>query len=246
MSPTNSIPVNQLQLRNLRVAFASAGAPVLDIEALDIEAGSQVAVTGPSGSGKTTLAYALTGIQTIDRGEIRWGGVDLAKLSESARDGWRRRHLGLVFQNFHLVPGLTPLANVLAPCYFDALRPSSGQVARAKELLEQMKVPTARPDAAMLSRGEQQRVAIARALLHDPPILVADEPTASLDERSGAQVIELLTDTSRVAGRTLIMITHDVRLVDAASRCILLAAGHLDQGGHSRTSPGHLNELFGF
>ena len=217
----------QLVLSGIEVRFADGGVPILAVDRLTIEPGEQVSVVGPSGSGKTTLAYVITGIQPIRSGEIRWGRTGLAGLAESARDRWRRRHVGLVFQDFHLVPGLSPLANVLAPCHFSALGPSRHQVERAEALLERMQVPTARADASVLSRGEQQRVAIARALLHDPPLLVADEPTASLDEESGAGVIDLLTEVSHSSGRTLITVTHDQRLVDATSRCIRLKGGRI-------------------
>jgi putative ABC transport system ATP-binding protein len=215
----------RLTAKELRVLFRGSAAPALDVEQLVIEPGARVAIIGPSGAGKTTLAYVLTGIQPVDRGEIRWDDVDLARLSEGARDAWRRRHVGFVFQDFHLVPGMSSLGNVLASCYFAALHPSQGEIERARMLLELVEVPWARADVATLSRGEQQRVAIARALLRDPPILVADEPTASLDEENGARVVELLTDAAHAGCRTFITVTHDRRLIDAMDQVARLDSG---------------------
>ena len=104
-----------MDVSGLRIAFRTHGEPALDLDRLQLQPGARVALVGPSGSGKTTLAYALTGILTPDQGEVRWGEVILSRLSESHRDTWRRRNVGLVFQDFHLVPGLSPLENVLAP-----------------------------------------------------------------------------------------------------------------------------------
>ena len=214
-----------MDVSGLRIAFRTHGEPALDLDRLQLQPGARVALVGPSGSGKTTLAYALTGILTPDQGEVRWGEVILSRLSESRRDAWRRRNVGLVFQDFHLVPGLSPLENVLAPCYFTALSPTGEQVTRARALLAQVEVPSARRDVSELSRGEQQRVAIARALLHDPPILVADEPTASLDEAHSARVIELLLGAAAERGRTLIAVSHDRALIDRMELLVRLEHG---------------------
>ena len=123
------------------------------------------------------------------------------------------------------MPGLSPLGNVLAPCYFTALRPTAREVERARELLELVEVPGARSDLALLSRGEQQRVAVARALFRDPPIIVADEPTASLDETNATRIIDLLTAAARERGRTLIAVTHDRALIERMESVIRLERG---------------------
>ncbi len=219
-------PGRRLVVNGLRIAFSANDMPAVDLERLIVEPGTQVALVGPSGSGKTTLAYALTGILPPGDGTVRWDEIELGRLGETGRDTWRRRNVGFIFQDFHLVPGLSPLTNVLASCYFAALRPSAAAVRRARDLLELVKVPLARDDVARLSRGEQQRVAIARALLHDPPILVADEPTASLDAAHGAEVIRLL-DAAALAGRTLLTVTHDARLVERCDRVLRLEGGRL-------------------
>ncbi|WP_222183622.1 ABC transporter ATP-binding protein [Geminicoccus harenae] len=219
-----------LAVRGLKVVF-DRGAPVLDIGRLDVGSGEQVAITGPSGCGKTTLALALSGIQPVQEGQVRWNGQDVAGLGEGARDRWRRRHVGMIFQDFHLVPGMSVLRNVLAASYFSTWRPAAPVVARAAELLEQCGVPPGRQDVASLSRGEQQRVAIARALLLDPPILIADEPTASLDRANAERVAGLLAEAARRQGATLIAVTHDPVLIEAMDRTVRMADGQVMEGG---------------
>jgi putative ABC transport system ATP-binding protein len=219
--------VPRLLVRGLRFAYQPDQPPVVDIDELEIEPGSLVAITGPSGSGKTSLLYLLTGIEPVRAGTVCWGDVDLATLREADRDRWRRRHVGFVFQDFHLLPGLSVEANVLASCYFDQLRPTPAQAARARELLKAFGVPAGRSDVAALSRGEQQRVAVARALLRDPPILVADEPTASLDAASGERIISLLCEAARTRGATFLAVTHDPRLTDASGMVYRLESGRI-------------------
>ena len=160
---------------------------------------------------------------------MRWGETDLARLGEGARDAWRRRNVGFVFQDFHLVPGLSILNNVLVSCYFDGLRPDPAVAERAAALLDAFAVPTARRRVVDLSRGEQQRVAVARALLRRPPVVVADEPTASLDAATGEQVIELLVQGAREVGATLLAVTHDAALIAAVDAVHHLEHGRLDR-----------------
>ena len=141
---------------------------------------------------------------------------------------WRRERVGFVFQDFHLVPGLSIERNVLLGCYFDRLRPSPEQAARARALLDAFEVPTGnRRVVTDLSRGEQQRVAIARALLRWPRFFVADEPTASLDAKAGARVVELLLGAARAAGATFLAVTHDPALIDAVGTVHRLDRGRL-------------------
>jgi len=218
-----------LAVGGLRHLYPGQPRPVVDIGAWAVAAGRKVAVSGPSGSGKTTLLYLLTGIEPVRAGHVRWGGQDLAGLPEWRRDAWRRRHTGFVFQDFHLLPGLAPLANVLATCWFDAFRPTPAQRARAHALLDETGAPAARRDVTSLSRGEQQRVAIARALLHEPELLVCDEPTASLDAATGRGVIDLLTSAAARRGATLLVVTHDPALVEAMDEAHRLEHGRLEQ-----------------
>ena len=223
---TASLP---LVAEELRHAYQPGQPPVVDLDRLEIAPGATVALTGPSGSGKTTLAYLLTGIEPVRQGTVRWGGTDLARLGEGARDAWRRRHVGFVFQDFHLVPGLSILNNVLVSCYFDGLRPDPALAGRAAALLDAFAVPTARRRVGDLSRGEQQRVAVARALLRRPPVVVADEPTASLDAASGGRVVELLAQGVREVGATLLAVTHDPALIAAVDAVHHLEHGRLDR-----------------
>jgi putative ABC transport system ATP-binding protein len=204
---------------------------VLDIERLELPPGSRTAICGPSGSGKTTLLHLLCGIERPSAGRVCWDGVDLFALGEAARDRWRRHSVGLVFQQFHLFASLSPLENVLLPARFRAFRVEAAVVRRARALLHRVEV-RATGDTGSLSRGEMQRVALARALLFTPPILLADEPTASLDAEAAAQVAELLFSACRETGATLLLVTHDTALAARCPRVMNLAAGRV-----SRASP---------
>jgi putative ABC transport system ATP-binding protein len=201
-----------LALADVSVRFSQRGGPDLvaaQATRLDVPAGALLGISGPSGSGKTTLLHVIAGLLAPQSGQVRWGDTDLASLGEGARDRWRRRHVGLVFQDFHLIPELSARDNVVLPCWFGAWRLAAACAARAGALLEQVGIPDADRRAAVLSRGEQQRVAIARALLGRPAILLADEPTASLDAATGAVVADLLTGAARAQAATLIVVSHD-------------------------------------
>lgn len=199
-----------LTLSNLHVTFGPATAPVLAVDApsLSVAQGEMLGISGPSGSGKTTLLHALAGLLQPAHGTITWGDATLTAMSETSRDRWRREHVGFVFQDFHLVPELSALDNVLLTRWFGHWSAGDDATRRATELLAQVGVPPARR-AAVLSRGEQQRVAIARALLSQPRLLLADEPTASLDGETGAIVADLLVQSARETGATLILVSHD-------------------------------------
>lgn len=215
-----------LQARNLSHSYPGMP-PVVQVDHLHIAPGETVALTGPSGSGKTTLLYLLTGIEPVRSGSVAWGGTDLAQLPEKDRDCWRRQHVGFVFQDFHLVPGLSIADNVMIGCYFVAVGPDAVDRERCRGLLERFGVPLAGRSVTDLSRGEQQRVAIARALLRSPPLLVADEPTASLDAEAGRAVIEALTAAARETGATLLTVTHDPALIAAVGTVHTLERGRV-------------------
>jgi putative ABC transport system ATP-binding protein len=222
-----SLEPHSLIATGLRHAYQADHPPVVALDRLELPAGATVALTGPSGSGKTTLAYLLTGIERVQQGSVRWGETDLAELTERAGDAWRLARVGFVFQDFHLVPGLSILANVLVTCWFDRWRPPPTLVDRAEELLDRFAVPRSGREVTDLSRGEQQRVAIARALLRDPGIVVADEPTASLDAKNGAAVIALLLERVRASGATFLAVTHDPALIEAVGAELRLDHGRL-------------------
>ena len=199
---------------------------VLDIQRLELPPGSQTAICGPSGSGKTTLLHLLCGIECPRSGRVCWDGVDLFALGEAGRDHWRRRRVGLVFQQFHLFASLSPLENVLLPARFGAFRVEPAIARRACALLDRVEVRVA-GETARLSRGEMQRVALARALLFAPPILFADEPTASLDAEAAARVAELIFSACRESGATLLLVTHDAAIAAQCPQIMHLAAGRI-------------------
>ena len=199
-----------LTLSDLRVTFGPAAAPVLAVDAasLSVAQGELLGISGPSGSGKTSFLHALAGLLTPACGTIGWGDAILTTMGETARDRWRREHVGFVFQDFHLVPELSALDNVLLTRWFGHWSAGEAATGRAMGLLADVGVPAHRR-AAVLSRGEQQRVAIARALLSRPRLILADEPTASLDAETGAVVADLLVRSARETGATLILVSHD-------------------------------------
>ncbi|WP_371348336.1 ABC transporter ATP-binding protein [Ancylobacter sp. IITR112] len=216
-----------LILRDLVVRFPGLERPALDIPALDLHAGSHVALTGPSGSGKTTLINIITGLDRAPAGRVMWGDTDIARLGEGARDRWRAAHVGLVMQEFHLFPGLSALENVLLPQRLTRFRLAPSVREEALRLLARVGIERPGQRIETLSRGQMQRVAVARALVARPRILVADEPTASLDAEAGAAVAELLAALACEVGATLIVASHDVGLIATMARVLRLEGGRL-------------------
>jgi putative ABC transport system ATP-binding protein len=216
----------QLAIHGLAVSFPGLDAPVLAIDQLKIAAGERVVVTGGSGSGKSTFINIVTGLESSKAGSVVWGRSDIAAFSESARDRWRAQHVGLVMQDFHLFPGLSAIDNVLLPARLARVA-NPELIVRASHLLQL--VGLSRPDQKIetMSRGEMQRVAIARAILRKPGVIVADEPTASLDVEAGEAVGRLLLDLATETGSTLIVVSHDQRLIERLDRRITLRAGHI-------------------
>ena len=200
-----------------------------------VNGGEWVALMGPSGSGKTTLINILGGLDTLTSGRVIVDGVDLAKLSESDLVRYRAEKVGFVFQQFHLVPYLTALENVMLAQYFHSVTDEN----EAEEALEGVGLGdrlTHLP--AQLSGGEQQRVAIARALINQPKLILADEPTGNLDEANERIVIEIFRKLHQ-AGHTILMVTHDPDIARQADRRIELAHGHLhfDSAVHGPSQP---------
>ncbi|MBT3067804.1 ABC transporter ATP-binding protein [Rhodoferax sp. U11-2br] len=220
-----------LQVRRLRYGFPGQAHDLLTVPKLDLPAGQSLGVSGVSGAGKTTLFHCLAGIAKPLAGQVLWGDTDICTLSSEALAAWRRQHLGLVFQDFHLVDGLTALDNVLLPAYFGRWSIPSGVRARAHELLSAVDMNAPDRLAAVLSRGERQRVAFARALLLQPTIVMADEPTASLDPEQRAQLGGLLVALARAHGTTLVVISHEPELLARMDSCLVLQKGQLNARG---------------
>jgi ABC-type lipoprotein export system ATPase subunit len=180
----------------------------LDGVDLDVSAGDLIVLRGTSGAGKSTLLHVAGGLDRPDAGRVRAGDVDVYGLRSSARARWRRRHVGLVFQFFNLVPTLDAVRNVALPLLFDGVAPRAAYAA-ATDLLWRVGLgDRQRHLPSELSGGQMQRVAVARALVHDPAVVLADEPTGNLDSRSSADVLTLLEDVAR-AGTAVVLATHE-------------------------------------
>ncbi|WP_437227097.1 ABC transporter ATP-binding protein [Planctomicrobium sp. SH661] len=197
-----------LELKKIRKSYREPGGgtlPVLDIPHFSISQGEQAVLLGQSGGGKTTLLNIISGITSPDEGQVIVDGVDLARLIEPARDRFRAERIGIVFQTFHLLPAFTALENVLLGMSF------AGRADRtyAKQLLERVglgKRLQHRP--SQLSVGEQQRVSVARALANRPRLMLADEPTASVDLANQTTILNLLRETCREHNVSLLLVTH--------------------------------------
>lgn len=211
-----------VEARNLTKAYNS-GTRALDGVHLEVAAGEWVAVMGPSGSGKTTLLNLLSCLDRPSGGTLLIDGVDVAGLDGRAVTHFRREKVGLVFQQFHLVPYLTALENVMLAQYFHSLVDED----EAKEALRRVGLGerlTHLP--SQLSGGEQQRVCIARALINQPKLILADEPTGNLDQRNEELVMEIFREL-HIAGHTLVMVTHDPDIGSAADRVVRLDHGRV-------------------
>lgn len=215
-----------LRLANVSMSYPGLAAPVLTVDQLTVRAGEHLAITGASGSGKSTFVNVITGLERASGGEIHWSDVDIARLSESRRDRWRGANVGLVMQEFHLFPGLTALDNVLLPARLAGAM-SSELLSRAHEFLERTDLSRPGQKIETMSRGEMQRVAVARALLRKPGVIVADEPTASLDVESGEAVGKLLIELAEQEKSTLIVVSHDARMIERLPRHIVFSMGRI-------------------
>jgi len=189
--------------------------------------GEFVVLLGKSGSGKSTLLNLIGGIDSPSEGAIHFGDRELTALDEQARTLFRRQYIGFIFQFFNLLPTLTVIENILLPLELNNRADAKGRQ-RAKELLAQVGLgdrANTYPDK--LSGGEQQRIAIARALIHDPLLILADEPTGNLDVDTGAQVLELLDSLTRQAGKNLLMVTHSTDVIGIADRVFTIKDARL-------------------
>ncbi|MGH7610671.1 MAG: ABC transporter ATP-binding protein [Candidatus Dormibacteria bacterium] len=237
-SPAADQPV--LEAQDLHKSFTISRAPRAAVRgvSLRVAPGEFVAVMGPSGCGKSTLLHMLGGLQTPERGRVQVDGQDLYALGEGERAAFRRRRIGLIFQFFNLLPSLTAAENVMLPYRLERGRawPLRGlgqdrdARSRAHEvmaLLGLRGLQGHRPEE--ISGGEQQRVAVARALVTDPAILLADEPTGTLDYQAGRAVLDLLLRLSRSQGRTIVLVTHDARTASYAERVAIMLDGEFKE-----------------
>ena len=193
-----------------------------------VPAGSFTAIIGKSGSGKSTLLGVVSGLEKADAGRVVVQGQDLSSLDEAGMADLRRRAIGIVFQNFNLIPSLSALENTLLPTFFDVTTSAAARRQRAADLLAQVGLGDRmhhRPSE--LSGGEQQRVAMARALVNEPSILLADEPTGNLDLETGKAILELLLEMSRAHATTLVVVTHDPDIAAKANTIIEMKDGRI-------------------
>ncbi|WP_428832647.1 ABC transporter ATP-binding protein [Labrys okinawensis] len=211
---------------HLSLGTGAARVHILKGVTLKIRQGEAVGLVGPSGSGKSTLLMTLGGLERPDSGSIRIAGQDLGVLDEDGLAKFRGRHIGVVFQSFHLIPTMTALENVAVPLELAGRRDA---FVRAEAELEAVGLGARQAHyPAQLSGGEQQRVALARALAPEPAILIADEPTGNLDEGTGAGIVELMFRLKRERGATLVLVTHDLGLAARCDRMIRIRSGHIE------------------
>jgi len=212
---------------NLSLGRDAARVHILKDIGLHIGAGEAVGLVGPSGSGKSTLLMVAAGLERPDTGTVHVAGRDLRALDEDALARFRGRHVGIVFQAFHLSPTMTALENVAVPLELagagDAFERAAQELASVglRERVDHY--------PAELSGGEQQRVALARALAPHPAILVADEPTGNLDETTGREIVELLFAGHEKRGATLVLVTHDPALAQRCDRVVRLRSGRIER-----------------
>ena len=201
----------------------------LDRVSLQIMPGDFISITGPSGSGKSTLLHLLSGLDQPTSGRLTYDDKDIYSLSDRERSALRRRSIGFVFQQFHLLPVLTARENILMPLLLDKKQPDEAYLEQLMQLLGIGSRLTHLPHE--LSGGQQQRVAIARALIAQPDVIFADEPTGNLDSRSGGEVMEMLSAIHEKMGKTLVIITHDNRMAGMADRRFSIVDGILTEVG---------------
>lgn len=228
--PDTSSPT-LVKLRGVSKTFGSEPNRVFALRGVDLDVfpGEYLSIMGPSGSGKSTLFNMIGGLDRYSEGEVEIGGVKLGDLTDGQLAYFRGRHIGYVFQAYNLIPSMTAIRNVALPALFAGCSPREAEE-RATTVLTKVGLDHRmhhRPDE--LSGGQQQRVAIARALVNTPTIILADEPTANLDLKTGEQIIELLQQLCRESGITIITATHDHKMLKASHRIVWIKDGRVDK-----------------
>jgi putative ABC transport system ATP-binding protein len=221
-----------LTVRSARKTFEAELAPVRALRGVDLELvnGEFVAIMGPSGCGKSTLLNLVAGLDTADDGEIILAGEQVTGKSEDELARMRRRHIGIVFQFFNLLEGMTVLENVVLPAMIAGTKRKPAET-RARDLLDLLGLSDKASDVpAVLSGGQRQRLAIARALANKPTLLLADEPTGALDTDGGREVLELFKRL-HADGQTILMVTHNDEVASAADRIVRMRDGRVEGEG---------------
>lgn len=229
-----------IELRNIIKTYETAAGKFTVLKGVDLQVdrGEFVAVIGKSGSGKSTLINMVTGIDRPTSGDVLVGDTMVNRLSESDMAVWRGKNLGIIFQFFQLLPTLSLVENVMLPMDFAGMYSTRERYERAMDLLDQVEmVENAHKLPSAVSGGQAQRVAIARALANDPPILIADEPTGSLDSRT-ANAVFTLFEKLVDHGKTIVMVTHDNDLARRASRAVIVVDGEVTDQHVTRALPG--------
>lgn len=221
-----------IQIKNLVYPIADPG-PVLSLNLLTVNPGEQWVITGPSGCGKTTLLDIVAGSKELSRGQVNLFGTDLSELSPSRRDAFRGVRIGRIFQEFNLLEPFTAIENVCIGLQYAGIKTKKESTDRAKDLLNRAGLPhRLNSRISTLSTGERQRVAVVRALAPRPSLLIADEPTASLDPKHAHEVCDLIKTLCREEGTALLFVTHDVDLINDFDHH-LDASTLLTEGGES-------------
>ncbi len=197
-----------LRIRSLRFAYTPGAPPVVDIPELELAPGRQMLLTGGSGSGKSTVLQLVSGLLDPSSGEVWVGGTNIHGLSGARRDAFRGRHIGMIFQTFNLLHGFSAIENVMAALMFSDV-PRSEHRDRSRSLLDDLGVERIDAPAETLSIGQQQRVAVARAVVVEPALVLADEPTASLDPDNAAQALDVIQSACRDREAALVCVSHD-------------------------------------
>jgi putative ABC transport system ATP-binding protein len=214
-------------LQDVQVTLPSRAGPVAILRGCDLQAdaGEAVGLVGPSGSGKTTILMVIAGLEAVTEGKVEVAGQDLRRLDEDALARFRRDHVGIVFQAFHLIPAMTALENVAVPLEFRGVPQARAIASQALDAVGLGHRLSHYP--GQLSGGEQQRVAMARALAAGAQIILADEPTGNLDQETGQTIMELLFRLQRERGTTLLLVTHDEGLVRRCDRVLEVRDGRI-------------------
>jgi len=228
-SVLNKTPDNAISLSDIHLTLGEDATQVHVLKGitLDVLKGTSTGIVGPSGSGKSTLLMVIAGLERVDSGHIKIAGENITDFSEDELASFRGKHIGIVFQSFHLIPNMTALENVAVPLELSGDTDAMNKAGKELEAVGLGERKNHYP--GQLSGGEQQRVALARALAPSPTLLIADEPTGNLDGETGRQVADLLFQRQREKGLTLMLVTHDLNLAKQCDRTLPVSSGTIGE-----------------